>query len=74
MKIDIGTFQHAKLPIHWPAAAGTEIIVESEGQSFEFRRRRAGTAVLGCMTGRSKLGKLRKGPAISLDEWGTLAR
>ena len=47
---------------------------EIEGQSFEFRRRRAGTGVLGCMTGRAKLGKLREGPAIPLEEWGTLAQ
>ena len=57
-----------------PAAAGTVIVVESEGLSFEFRRRRAGPGVLGCMTGRARLGKLRDGPAIPLGEWGTLAQ
>ncbi len=56
------------------AADRTVIVVESEGPSFEFRRRRAGTGVLGCMTGRAKLGKLREGPAIPLEEWGTLAQ
>ena len=52
-----------------PASTGTVINVESERQSFEFRRRRAGIRVLGCMTGRAKLGKLRDGPAIALQEW-----
>ncbi len=56
------------------AAAGTVIVVEAEGQAFEFRRRRAGTGVLGCMTGRAKLGKLRDGPAIPVEEWGSLAQ
>jgi hypothetical protein len=50
------------------------IVVESEGQSFEFRRRRQGTGVLGCMNGRAKLGKLRDGPAIPVEEWGALAK
>jgi hypothetical protein len=49
-------------------------MVECDGQSFEFRRRRAGTGVLGCLAGRAKLGKLREGPAIPLEEWGDLTR
>ena len=56
------------------AAVGTVILVESKGQSLEFRHRRAGIRVLGCMTGRTKLGKLREGPAIPLEEWGALAQ
>jgi hypothetical protein len=44
------------------ATAGNVIVVESEGQSFVFHRRRAGAGVLGCMIGRAKLGKLRDGP------------
>ena len=34
----------------------------------------AGTGVLGCLAGRAKLGKLREGPAIPLEEWGDLTR
>jgi hypothetical protein len=49
------------------------IVVESEGQSLEFRRHRTGTGVLGCMTGRAKLTKLRVGPAIPSEEWGARA-
>jgi hypothetical protein len=51
------------------AAAGTVIIVKSEGHSFEFRRHRSGSGMLGPMTGRAKLRKLRYGPAIPLEEW-----
>jgi hypothetical protein len=74
MKTNIRTFQRDFPRMRRLAAAGTVIVVESEGQSFEFRRRRAGTGVLGCMTGRAKLGKLREGPAIPLEEWGALAQ
>ena len=58
------------------ATAGNVIVVESKGQSFVFHRRQAGAGVgvLGCMIGRAKLGKLRNGPAIPLEEWGTLAQ
>ena len=73
MKINHRAFQRDFPRRRWLAAAGTVIVMES-GQSFEFRRRRAGTGVLGCMTGRAKLGKLRDGPAIPLEEWGTLAQ
>ncbi|MDP3070001.1 MAG: TonB-dependent receptor [Opitutaceae bacterium] len=41
------------------SSAGTVIVVEAEGQAFEFRARRRGVGVLGCMSGRAKLGKLR---------------
>lgn len=57
-----------------PASAGTVIVVESEAQSLGFRRRRAGIRALGCTTGRAKLGKLREGPAIPLEDWGALAQ
>ena len=68
MKTNIRAFQRDFPRMRRLAAAGTVIVVESEGQSFEFRRRRARTGVLGCMTGRAKLGKLREGPAIPLEE------
>jgi len=74
MKTNIRAFQRDFPRMRRLPAAGTVIVVGSEGQSFEFRRRRAGTGVLGCMTGRAKLGKLREGPAIPLEEWGTLAQ
>jgi len=74
MKTNIRAFQRGYPRMRLPAAAGTVIVVESEGLSFEFRRRRAGPGVLGCMTGRARLGKLRDGPAIPLEEWGALAQ
>ncbi len=74
MKTNIRAFQRDFPRMRRLAAAGTVIVVESEGQSFEFRRRRAGAGVLGCMNGRAKLGKLREGPAIPLAEWGALAQ
>jgi hypothetical protein len=73
MKTNIRAFQRDFPRMRRLAAAGTVIVVESEGQSFEFRRRRAGNGVLDCMNGRAKLGKLRDGPAIPLEEWGPLA-
>jgi len=74
MKTNIRSFQREFPRMRRLAAAGTVIVVESEGQSFEFRRRRQGTGVLGCMNGRAKLGKLRDGPAIPVEEWGALAK
>ena len=74
MKTNIRAFQRDFPRMRRLAAAGTVIIVESEGQSFESRRRRAGSGVLGCITGRAKLGKLCDGPAIPRAEWGSLAQ
>lgn len=74
MKTTIRSFQRDFPRMRRLAAAGTVIVVECDGQSFEFRRRRAGTGVLGCLAGRAKLGKLREGPAIPLAEWGDLTR
>jgi hypothetical protein len=74
VKTNIRAFQRDFPRMRRLAAAGTVIVVEAEGQAFEFRRRRAGTGVLGCMTGRAKLGKLRDGPAIPVEEWGSLAQ
>ncbi len=54
------------------AAAGKTLLIEAEGQTFEFRARRKGTGILGCMSGRARLGKLRDGPAIPPEEWGML--
>jgi hypothetical protein len=74
VKTNIRAFQRDFPRMRRLAAAGTVIVVEAEGQAFEFRRRRAGTGVLGCMTSRAKLGKLRDGPAIPVEEWGSLAQ
>ena len=74
MKTNIRAFQRDFPRMRRLASAGTVIVVEAEGQAFEFRARRRGTGVLGCMTGRAKLGKLRDGPAIPLAEWGSLAQ
>ena len=52
------------------AAAGKTVVIEAGSQTFEFRARRKGTGVLGCMTGRARLDKLRDGPAIPAGEWG----
>ena len=73
MKTNIRAFQRDFPRMRRLAAAGTVIIVEADDQAFEFRARRRGPGVLGCMTGRAKLGKLREGPAIPLEEWGPLA-
>ena len=56
------------------AAAGQTVVIEAEGQTFEFRVRRRDRGVLGCMSGRATLAKLRDGPAIPATEWGELAR
>ena len=74
MKTNIRAFLREFPRMRRLATAGNVIVVESEGQSFVFHRRRAGAGVLGCMIGRAKLGKLRDGPAIPIEEWGTLAQ
>jgi hypothetical protein len=74
MKTNIPAFQRDFRRRHRLAGGSTGIVEESDGPLFEFRRRRAGTGVLGCMTGRAKLGQLRDGPAIPLEEWGALAQ
>lgn len=74
MKTTIRSFQRDFLRMRRLAAAGTVITVEANGQVFEFRARKRGVGVLGCMSGRAKLDRLREGPAIPLEEWGTLAR
>ena len=68
MKTNIPAFQRDFRRRRRLAAASAGIVEESEGPSFEFRRRHAGTGVLGCMTGRAKLGQLREGPAIPIEE------
>jgi hypothetical protein len=74
MKTNTRAFQRDFPRMRRLAAAGAVIVVEAEGQAFEFRARRRGTGVLGCLSGRAKLGKLRDGPAIPLEEWGSLAQ
>ena len=74
MKTNVRAFLREFPRMRRLATAGNVIVVESEGQSFVFHRRRAGAGVLGYMIGRAKLGKLRDGPAIPLEDWGTLAQ
>lgn len=74
MKISARAFQREFPRMRRLAAAGTVIVVEAEGQAFEFRARRRSAGVLGCMSGRAKLAGLRDGPAIPAEEWGELAR
>lgn len=72
MKTTVRTFQREFPRMRKLAAAGKTVLIESEGQVFEFRARRKSTGVLGCMTGRAQLSRLKPGPAIPADEWGSL--
>jgi hypothetical protein len=74
MKTNVRAFQREFPRMRKLAAAGKTVVIESGGQTFEFRARRKGTGVLGCMAGSVKLAKLRPGPAIPLEEWGALAK
>jgi len=74
MKTNVRAFQREFPRMRRLAAAGTVIVVEAEGQAFEFRARRRSGGVLGCMSGRAKLAGLRDRPAIAAEEWGELAR
>lgn len=74
MKTNARSFQREFPRMRRLAAAGTVIVVEAEGQAFEFRARCRSRGVLGCMSGRAKLAKLRDGPAIPSEEWAELAR
>lgn len=72
MKTTVRTFQREFPRMRKLAAAGKTLLIEAEGQTFEFRARRKGAGVLGCMTGRAQVDKLRDGPVIPPDEWGAL--
>ena len=74
MKTNVRAFQREFPRMRRLAAAGAIIVVEAEGQAFEFRARRRSAGALGCMAGRAKLDGLRDGPAIPPEEWGDLAR
>jgi hypothetical protein len=74
MKTNIRAFQRDFPRMRRLAAAGAVIVVEAEGQAFEFRARRRSSGSLGCMRGRSNLTRLREGPAIPAEEWGPLAQ
>ncbi len=56
------------------AAAGKTVVIEAEGQTFEFRARNEPKGILGFMVGRTKIIRLRDGPVIPLEEWGDLAK
>lgn len=56
------------------AAAGKTVIIEAEGQTFEFRARQRGKGILGCMKGSIRVDKLPEGPVIPVEEWGDLAK
>lgn len=74
MKTNVRAFQREFPRMRRLAAAGKVIVVEAEGQAFEFRLRHRPTGALGCMAGRATLDRLRDGPAIPLEEWGPLAQ
>lgn len=55
------------------AAAGKTVIIEAEGQTFEFRARREGKGILGCMKGTIRgADSLPDGPIIPPEEWDML--
>jgi len=56
------------------AAAGKTVVIEANGQTFEFRARAANPSLLGCMKERTHADRLCSGPVIPLQEWGDLAR
>jgi hypothetical protein len=72
MKTTVRAFQREFPRMRKLAAAGKTVVIESEGQTFEFRARRKGPGILGCMSGRAQLARLRPGPAIPAAEWGSL--
>jgi hypothetical protein len=72
MKTTVRAFQREFPRMRKLAAAGKTVVIQSEGQTFEFRARRKGAGILGCMAGRARLGRLRNGPAIPAEEWGPL--
>jgi len=74
MKTNVRAFQREFPRMRRLAAAGKVIVVEADGQTFEFRARLQSPGALGCLAGRAKLAGLRDGPAIPLAEWGDLAR
>lgn len=74
MKTTIRNFQRSFPRMRRAAAAGEVVVIEADGETFEFRVRRRRTGVLGCLRGRADLSGLRDGPAIPAGEWGPLAR
>lgn len=56
------------------AADGGTVIIEADGQTFEFRARAASPSLLGCMKERTNADRLPEGPIIPLEEWGDLAK
>jgi hypothetical protein len=74
MKTTIRAFQREFPRMRKLAAAGKTVVIEAEGQTFEFRASPSGKGVLGCMAGTVKIRNLRDGPVIPLEEWGDLAR
>ena len=72
MKTTIRAFQREFPRMRKLAAAGQTVVIEAEGQTFEFRARRREKGVLGCMKGRVQLGDLPEGPVIPPEEWDML--
>ena len=74
MKTTIRTFQREFPRRRKLAAAGKTVVIESEGQTFEFTARAKTEGILGCMAGSTIVGDLPEGPVIPLEEWGDLAK
>ncbi len=72
MKTTIRAFQREFPRMRKLAAAGQTVIIEAEGQTFEFRARQRGAGILGSMKGSLRVGGLPDGPVIPPEEWAML--
>ena len=74
MKTTIRTFQREFPRMRKIAAAGKTVVIEAEGQTYEFSAKTKSEGILGCMAGSTIVGDLPEGPVIPLEEWGDLAK
>ncbi len=75
MKTTIRTFQREFPRMRKLAAAGKTVIIEAEGQTYEFSAKTKSEGILGCMAGSVECDNLDPNrPAIPLEEWGDLAK
>lgn len=72
MKTTIRAFQREFPRMRKLACAGKTVVIEADGQTFEFRSRRRGAGILGCMKGSIRLGELPEGPVIPPEDWDML--
>lgn len=74
MKTSIRTFQREFPRMRKLAAAGKIVVIEAEGQTYEFSAKTNTKGILGCMADRTIVGDIPDGPIIPLEEWGDLAK